>query len=158
MIARGADSTEAMTTIGAVRPRGWRSGAVALPHPRARWWVLVDAAPSSPEAGDQAGFGGRRHRVRRAGRFRQRRRRPIPCPCDGHHRNISVIAFMTPGDYTRTFGEEPDNLTVYARSATTDEALYALREPCALRGRGGHRGLQRRSLRLLQARMLRSPR
>ena len=33
---------------------------------------------------------------------------------------IGDFAFMTPETYARTFGEEPDNLTVYAR-ATTDE-------------------------------------
>ena len=33
---------------------------------------------------------------------------------------IGDYAFMTPETYERTFGEEADNLTVYAR-ATTDE-------------------------------------
>ena len=40
---------------------------------------------------------------------------------------IGDYAFMTPETYERTFGQEPDNRTVYAR-ATTDEGSASLSE------------------------------
>lgn len=64
---------------------------------------------------------------------------------------IGDYAFMTPETYARTFGEEPDNLTVYARATTDEGERSALSEAPARYEGGGHRGLQRRGHRLLQA-------
>ena len=47
---------------------------------------------------------------------------------------IGDYAFMTPETYARTFGEEPDNLTVYARATTDEGERSALSE--ALRATG----------------------
>ena len=47
---------------------------------------------------------------------------------------IGDYAFMTPETYARTFGEEPDNLTVYARATTDDRSRSALSGACALPG------------------------
>ena len=91
MIAQGADGTEAMTTIVAPSdPEAFKE----LWHFRTREGHdevgLTDAgAIVTEEAGDQAGtFGGRRHRVRRAGRFGQRHGDDLFRARDGHHREL----------------------------------------------------------------------
>ena len=48
---------------------------------------------------------------------------------------IGDYAFMTPETYARTFGEEPDNLTVYARATTDEGSALRSPRPYALRGR-----------------------
>ena len=138
MIAQGADGTEAMTTIVAPSdPEAfkelWRFRTREVTM---RWGADRRRRHRHREAGHQAGaFGGRRHRVRRAGRFGQCHGDDLFRARDGHHRELYRRLCLHDAGDLHTFGEEPDNLTVYAR-ATTDEG-NALRSPrpCALRGR-----------------------
>ena len=156
MIAQGADGTEAMTTIVAPSDPGGVQGAVALPHPRGPrgGGPRPTPAPSSPRSwrpnwdfgvGDAIVFAEQDD-------LGNATATTYSVPVAGIIENyIGDYAFMTPETYERTFGEEADNLTVYAR-ATTDEGERSspLRGPARHR-RGGYRGLQRRGHRLLQA-------
>ncbi|MFR5829248.1 MAG: hypothetical protein ACLUE1_09395 [Adlercreutzia equolifaciens] len=89
---------------------------MALPHPQGHEDASPTPAPSS-RRGDQLSYG-RCHRVRRADDLGNATATPTPCPW--HHRELHRrLRLHDAGNLRAPFGEEADNLTVYARH--TDE-------------------------------------
>ena len=124
MIAQGADGTEAMTTIVAPSdPEAFKelwhfrtreghdevgltdAGAIVTEKLATKLGLSVGDAIVFAEQDDLGNATATTYSV------------PVMGIIENY---IGDYAFMTPETYARTFGEEPDNLTVYAR-ATTDE-------------------------------------
>ncbi len=138
MIAQGADGTEAMTTIVAPSdPEAFKelwhfrtreghdevgltdAGAIATEKLATKLGLSVGDAIVFAEQDDLGNATATTYSV----------------PVTGIIENyIGDYAFMTPETYARTFGEEPDNLTVYARATTDEGERSALSE--ALRATG----------------------
>ena len=138
MIAQGVDGTEAMTTIVAPSdPEAfkelWRfrtreghdevgltdAGAIVTEKLATKLGLSVGDAIVFAEQDDLGNATATTYSV----------------PVTGIIENyIGDYAFMTPETYARTFGEEPDNLTVYARATTDEGERSALSE--ALRATG----------------------
>ena len=138
MIAQGADGTEAMTTIVAPSdPEAFKelwhfrtreghdevgltdAGAIVTEKLATKLGLSVGDAIAFAEQDDLGNATATTYSV----------------PVTGIIENyIGDYAFMTPETYARTFGEEPDNLTVYARATTDEGERSALSE--ALRATG----------------------
>ena len=138
MIAQGVDGTEAMTTIVAPSdPEAfkelWRfrtreghdevgltdAGAIVTEKLATKLGLSVGDAIVFAEQDDLGNATATTYSV----------------PVTGIIENyIGDYAFMTPETYARTFGDEPDNLTVYARATTDEGERSALSE--ALRATG----------------------
>ena len=138
MIAQGADGTEAMTTIVAPSdPEAFKelwhfrtreghdevgltdAGAIVTEKLATKLGLSVGDAIVFAEQDDLGNATATTYSV------------PVTGVIENY---IGDYAFMTPETYARTFGEEPDNLTVYARATTDEGERSALSE--ALRATG----------------------